>query len=47
MDEHIISILVKEALDKEIGLKIHEIHMRIDILEDKVDKIINEKSDNK
>ena len=42
MDEHIIAILVKEALDKEIGLKIHEIHMRIDNLEDKVDKLVNE-----
>ena len=42
MDEHIIAILVKEAIDKEIGLKMHEIHMRIDNLEDKVDKLVNE-----
>ena len=42
MDEHIIAILVKEAIDKEIGLKLHEIHIRIDNLEDKVDKLVNE-----
>ena len=42
MDEHIIAILVKEAIDKEIGLIKHEMHMRIDNLEDKVDKLVNE-----
>ena len=46
MDEHIIAILVKEAIDKEIGLKMHEIHMRIDNLENKVDKLVNEKITN-
>ena len=42
MDEHIIAILVKEAIDKEIGLIKHEMHMRINNLEDKVDKLVNE-----
>ena len=42
MDEHIIAILVKEAIDKEMGLIKHEMHMRIDNLEDKVDKLVNE-----
>ena len=46
MDEHIIAILVKEAIDKEIGLKMHEIHMRIDNLENKVDKLVNDKITN-
>ena len=42
MDEHIIAILVKEAIAKEMGLIKHEMHMRIDNLEDKVDKLVNE-----
>ena len=46
MDEHIIAILVREAIDKEIGLIKHEMHMRIDNLEDKVDKLDNEKNTN-
>ena len=42
MDEHIIAILVKEAIDKEICLRKHEMQMRINKLEDKVDKLVNE-----
>ena len=42
MDEHIIAILVKEAIDKEIGLIKHEIHIRSDNLEDKIENMKNE-----